>query len=97
VTRALPSVDMTEPRKRAPGGGRKLEQEGPTTAFPVKLSEPRRMRWEALAALRGVKVAAIVRDAVDAACEAAGILPTIPARAVPEDTSEYTVTEAEAA
>lgn len=78
----LPSPAMAAPKN--PRGGRPAKQGGPATPYTIKLSEERRMRWEALARLRDVDLSDLVRESTDAACEAAGILP-VPDAVGPEE------------
>jgi len=65
--------------KNPRGGRKKRLLDEPTRPYPVNATERERARWDALAALRaaeeGKKLTAahVVRDAANAACDAAGI------------------------
>lgn len=54
-------------------GGRPQKQDGPTANLPFRVSARRRARYVALARMRGLDTAEMIREVLDAACDAAGV------------------------
>lgn len=58
-----------EPGEPLAQKGRKRKQEGKTRSHPVRLSEARKERYEALARLEGCEIAEVMRRATDERCD----------------------------